>query len=121
MKLKVLPPTLRKNNHYLVLDVKAEKEISKDEMFLYLWDVCVKFWGECESSNFNLWVMKHFNMEDTEDYIHYKSVLRCQLGYEEKVRSALATATKFNRFKVTINTIGIAGTIKSAISKFIEE
>ena len=26
MKLKVLPPTLRKNNHYLILDVKSEVE-----------------------------------------------------------------------------------------------
>ena len=28
MKLKVLPPTLRKNHHYLILDVKSEVELA---------------------------------------------------------------------------------------------
>ena len=32
MKLKVLPPTLRKNHHYLILDVKSEVEISIEEL-----------------------------------------------------------------------------------------
>ena len=32
MKLKVLPPTLRKNNRYLALDIKVKNVISKDDL-----------------------------------------------------------------------------------------
>jgi len=31
MKLKVLPKSQRMHNHYLVLDIKSEKELSKNE------------------------------------------------------------------------------------------
>lgn len=119
-KLKVLPPTLRITNHYLILDVKSEVELDKDDMVLPIWDACIRFFGECETSNFNLWVMRHYFIEECDGYIHYKTILRCQLGYEEKVRAALSTLTRYNHNKIAITTIGIAGTIKSAISKFIE-
>ena len=33
MKLKVLPPTLRKNNRYLALDIKVKSVISKDDHY----------------------------------------------------------------------------------------
>ena len=34
MKLKVLPPTLRKNNRYLALDIKVKSVISKDDWLI---------------------------------------------------------------------------------------
>ena len=102
MKLKVLPPTLRKNNHYLILDVKSEVELSKDDMVAPIWDACIRFWGENASSNFNLWVMRHGR------------------GYEEDVRAAFSTVTRYNRKRIAINTIGISGTVKSGIKKFVE-
>jgi len=124
MKLKILPPTLRKNNHYLIIDVKSEVKLSKDEMVGAIWDACIRFWGECQTSNFNLWVMRHYfickNTENIEDYFNYKSIVRCQRGHEEEVRCALATLTKYNRNKIAINTIGISGTVKSGISKFVD-
>ena len=119
-KLKVLPPTLRITNHYLVLDVKSEVELDKDDMVPPIWDGCIRFWGECETSNFNLWVMRHYFVERSDDFIHYKTILRCQSGYEEKVRVGLATLTRYNHNKIAITTIGIAGTVKSAIDKFID-
>ena len=87
MKLKVLPPTLRKNNRYLALDIKTLTPIDKDVLVAILWDACVRFQGECETSNFNLWVMKFFEMEKTEDYYHYKSIVRCQRDFVNEVRS----------------------------------
>ena len=92
MKLKVLPPTLRKNHHYLILDVKSEMEISIEEMLSYSWDI--------------------FN---------YKTVLRCGRSYEDDVRVALSTLTRQNKKRIAINTVGVSGTIKSGISKYIED
>ena len=125
MKLKVLPPTLRKNHHYLILDVKSEVEISKEEMLLYAWDACIRYWGENHSSNFDLWVMRHYltheTIQNNEAIFNYKTVLRCGRSFEDDVRVALSTLRRYNKNKVAINTIGISGTIKSGVSKFIEE
>ncbi len=124
MKLKVLPPTLRKNNHYLILDVKSEVQLTKEEMLPRIETACIRFWGEFYSSNFNLWVMKHYLIDESvvneEVFFNYKTIIRCQHGYEEDVRAALATLSSFNKKKIAINTIGISGTVKSGISKFIQ-
>ena len=124
MKLKVLPPTLRKNHHYLILDVKSEVEISKEDMLVYCWDACIRYWGENHSSNFDLWVMRHYLIEESthndEAIFNYKTVLRCGRSYENDVRVALSTLTRQNKRKIAINTIGVSGTVKSGISKFID-
>ena len=125
MKLKVLPPTLRKNHHYLILDVKSEMEISIEEMLSYSWDACIRYWGENHSSNFDLWVMRHYLIEETaqnnEAIFNYKTVLRCGRSYEDDVRVALSTLTKKKKKRIAINTVGVSGTIKSGISKYIED
>ena len=125
MKLKVLPPTLRKNYHYLILDVKSEVELSKEDMLPICWDGCIRYWGENQSSNFDLWVMRHYLVSETiqnnEPIFNYKTVLRCGRSYCDDVRVALSTLTKQNRNKIAINTIGISGTVKSGIDKFIDE
>ena len=114
MKLKVLPPTLRKNNHYLTLDIKSVSPISKDELVSIVWDNCVRFQGECNTSNFNLWVMRFYEIEKTDEYFHYKSILRCQRDFAEDVRSSLALVNKYNSKNISITTIGLSGTIKSS-------
>lgn len=119
MKMKVLPPSLRKNSRYLVLDIKCESQITKDELVLAIWDSCIKFSGECETSNFNLWLMRFYPQNDSQEYTHIKAILRCQRGFENKVRSSLATITRYNHKKIAFNTIGLSGTISSAIDKFI--
>ncbi|WP_405293739.1 Rpp14/Pop5 family protein [Methanobrevibacter sp.] len=114
MKLKVLPPTLRKNNRYLTLDIKIENDIDKDDLVGIIWDACIRFKGECNTSNFNLWVMKFYEIEKTEEYYHYKAILRCQRGFVDEVRSSLALAAKYNGKKISISTIGLSGTIKAS-------
>ncbi|KZX12686.1 Rpp14/Pop5 family protein [Methanobrevibacter filiformis] len=128
MKLKILPPTLRLNNRYLVLDIKSEGKITKDDLVLATWDACVKFQGELGTSNFNLWVMKFFSFNSISkqmlnDYhtkfYYYRAILRCGRNFEDDVRVSLSLISKFNRKKLAITTIGTCGTIKSAVNKFI--
>lgn len=118
MKLRVLPPTLRKNNRYLTLDIKITSPITKDELVNIIWDVCIRFQGECNTSNFNLWVMKFYEIEKTDEYCHYKAIVRCQRGFVDDVRSSLALAYKHNGKHISITTIGLSGTIKAS-QKFI--
>ena len=105
MKLKVLPPTLRKNNRYLALDIKVKS---------------VRFFGENGTGNFSLWVMKFYELEKTDEYNHYQAILRCQREYVDEVRASLALIYKHNRKDISVSTIGLSGTIK-ACQKFIEK
>ena len=114
MKLKVLPPTLRKNNRYLTLDIKITSEIDKDDLVNIIWDAFIRFKGECGTSNFNLWVMKFYELDKTDDYYHYKSIVRCQRDFVVDVRSSLALATRYNSHDLAISTIGLSGTIKAS-------
>ncbi|WP_458453342.1 Rpp14/Pop5 family protein [Methanobrevibacter sp.] len=114
MKLKVLPPTLRKNNRYLTLDIKSTSQISKDDLVNIIWDACIRFKGECETSNFNLWVMRFYEIDNTDDYYHYKSIVRCQRDFVSGVRSSIALANKYNHSRIAISTVGLSGTIKAS-------
>lgn len=114
MKLKVLPPTLRKNNRYLTVEIRVTSPIVKDDMVSIVWDACVRFQGELNSANFNLWVMRFYEIEKTDDYYLYKAIVRCQRGYVDEVRSALALANRYNNSRIAITTIGLSGTIKAS-------
>lgn len=118
MGLKVLPPTLRKNNRYLTVDIKITSPINKDDFVSIVWDACVRFQGELNSSNFNLWVMRFYEFEKNDGYWCYKAILRCQRDYVEQVRSSLALANMYNKCRISITTIGLSGTIKAS-HKFI--
>ncbi len=120
MRLKVLPPTLRKNNRYLALDIKVREAISKDDLVNIVWNGCIRFFGENGTADFNLWVMKFYALEKTEDYNHYQAILRAQRDYVNEVRSSLALIYKYNGKDISISTIGLSGTIK-ACQKFIDK
>lgn len=114
MKLKVLPPTLRKNNRYLTVDIKIITPIDKDDVVNIIWDACIRFQGECITSNFNLWVMKFYECGNEEGYYSYKAIVRCQRDYVEEVRASLALVNKYNGNKLAVTTIGLSGTIKAS-------
>jgi ribonuclease P/MRP protein subunit POP5 len=118
MKLKVLPPTLRKNNRYLTLEIKITSPITKDDLVTIIWDACVRFQGELNTSHFNLWVMKFYEFGQKDDYYCYKAIVRCQRDFVEEVRSAFALANRYNNNRIAITSIGLSGTIKAS-QKFI--
>ncbi|WP_407422497.1 Rpp14/Pop5 family protein [Methanobrevibacter sp.] len=114
MGLKVLPPTLRKNNRYLTVEIKTGSPIVKDDLVSIVWDACVRFQGELNTSNFNLWVMRFYEFENDESYYGYKAIIRCQRGYVEEVRSSLALVNMYKWDRISITTIGLSGTIKAS-------
>lgn len=117
MKLKVLPPTLRKNSRYLTVNILSDNVIDKDELVNIIWDGCIRFYGECRTADFDLWVMRFFEGDFNGNY---KAIIRCQKGFENDVRAALSCINKYKSKHIAISTIGLSGTIKSSISKFIK-
>ena len=120
MKLKVLPPTLRKNNRYLAIDIKVNGDISKDDLVNIVWSGCIRFSGENKTGDFNLWVMRFYTLEKTSEYNHYQAILRAQRDYVGDVRAAIALIYKYNGKNISISTIGLSGTIK-ACQRFVDE
>lgn len=118
MKLKVLPPTLRKNNHYLAIDIISQVELNKNDLVNVVWDGCVRYFGECFTANFNLWVMRFQEVSSESKNFSYQAIIRTQRGYEEDLRVALSCINKYKNRRISILTIGIAGTIKSAVDKY---
>ena len=118
MKLKVLPKSQRKHNHYLVLDIKSEEELSKNEFTSIAWDACVRYQGENNTSNFNLWTIELIENDQVSFFNEYKAILRCHRDFEDEVRSSLALVNNYNRKRISISCIAISGTIKGC-SKFI--
>lgn len=114
MKLKVLPPTLRKNNRYLTVEIKVTSPIVKDDFVNIVWDACVRFQGELSSADFNLWVMKFYETGKNDEYYTYKAIVRCQRGYVDEVRSSLALANKYNGNRIAIASVGLSGTIRAS-------
>lgn len=88
--------------------------ITKDDLVSIVWDGCIRFQGELNTSDFNLWVMRFFEIEKTEDYYQYKAVIRCQRGFVDEVRSSLALINKYNGKRISITTVGLSGTVKSS-------
>lgn len=123
MKLKTLPPTLREDKRYLAFEVLSSQDLSRDELIFMIWDACLKFHGECETSKFRLWLNRSWNLtakNDSNQLSHWKGILQCSRGYEEKVRGALCLLTYYNQKRIVFHTLGIAGTISSLIKKFIK-
>lgn len=118
MKLKVLPPTLRKNNRYLTLDIKSQSQINKNDLVSIIWDSCIRFQGELNTSNFNLWVMKFYETDDVNEYNHYKAILRCHRDFVDEVRTSLMLINKYDNKRISVTTVGLSGTIKAS-HKFI--
>lgn len=118
MKLKVLPPTLRKNNRYLTVEIKSESRINKDKLVNVVWDACLRFQGECMTSNFNLWVMRFYEFGRIDDYYFYKAIIRCQRDYVDEVRTSLALLTMHGGSRISMTTVALSGTIKAS-SKYI--
>ena len=118
MKLKVLPPTLRKNNRYLTVDIKSTSPITKDDLVSIAWDACIRFQGESMTANVNLWVMRFFELDQDSNVYNYKALVRCQRDFVDEVRSSLALVNKYNGARIAITTIGLSGTIKAS-QKFV--
>ena len=118
MKLKVLPPTLRKNNRYLAVDIKSTSPITKDDLVSIVWDACIRFQGESMTANFNLWVMRFFELDQDDNVYNYKAIVRCQRDFVDEVRSSLALVNRYDGGRIAITTIGLSGTIKAS-QKFV--
>jgi ribonuclease P/MRP protein subunit POP5 len=120
MKLKILPPTLRNNKHYISFEAISSIPLTRNDVISLIWESSLNFHGECKTSSFDLWVMKVWNFKTVNDENLIKGIIQCNREEVNSVRAAIALITKFKGRNVVFHTLGISGTIKSGIKKFIK-
>jgi len=120
MKLKILPPTLRNKKRYIAFEAISEAPLTRDDIISLVHESSLNFHGECKTSKFDLWVMKVWVTESSNDKNVLKGIIRCEREEVSPVRAAILLITKFKGRHVVFHTLGISGTIESAIKKFIK-
>lgn len=120
MKLKILPPTLRNAKRYIAFEAISEVHLSREDVISLIWEASLNFHGECKSSNFDLWIMNIWTAELNDGKHVIKGIIQCNRDEVGSVRAAILLITKFKGKRVVFHTIGISGTIKAGIKKFIK-
>jgi len=119
MKLKILPTHLREKKRYLAFEAVSQQPLKREDVISILWDTSLHLYGVCGTSKFDLWVLKVWDCPHSDDYI-IRGIIRCRRESLDEVRAILPVVTRFNGKKVVFFTIGISGTINSAVKKFIK-
>jgi len=120
MKLKILPPTLRNNKRYISFEAISEVHLNRDDVISLIWEASLNFHGECDTSKFDLWIMKIWSTQLNHDKHIIEGIIQCNREEVSSVRAAILLITKFKGRRVVFHTIGISGTIKAGITKFIK-
>ena len=124
-KLKILPPTLRDKKRYIAFEVTSQGRLNRDDIISMLLDGSLYLFGACGTANFELWVVKLWrctseNNPETINEHRMKGILRCRRGEVDSLKAVIPTITNFRGEPVVFHTLGISGTIKSAIKNFIK-
>ena len=125
-KLKILPPTMRDKKRYISFELIFQGHMSREDVINTITDASLYLHGSCGTGKFDLWVVKLWNCSkkntpnDHDVEKHMKGIIRCRKEEIDSVRAVLPTITKFRGNNVVFHTLGISGTIKSAIKNFIK-
>lgn len=119
MKLKILPPTLRTNRRYISFEAISELPLGREDVISLMWEASLNFHGECKTSKFDLWITKIWKIESKDRNV-IRGIIQCNRDEVNSVRTAILLINRFKGKNVVFHTLGISGTIKSAIKKFIK-
>jgi len=120
MKLKILPPTLRNKKRYIAFEAISTLPLKRDDLISLIWESSLNFYGECKTSKFDLWIMRIWNFESSNERNLIKGIIQCNREETESVRASILLINKFKGRPVVFHTLGISGTIKAAIKKYIK-
>ncbi|NVM03682.1 MAG: ribonuclease P protein component 2 [Candidatus Helarchaeota archaeon] len=105
-------------HRYIAFEIISKiNEITEEKLLNTIWHQLYTLYGEHGTSKMGLWLMNF-------DPKNKKGILRCNLKELDKLRTALATITSFDRKKqpeVIFYIIGISGTIKTIKEKYFLE
>lgn len=113
-KPKLLPPTLRMKERYIVFEVISEKPIEYSEFTKAVWFSCLSFLGELKTSELGFKVIRDLYNPQTQ-----QGVIRCAHDAVEYVRVALIMIKKIGNINAIVRILGVTGTIAAAKRKYL--
>jgi ribonuclease P/MRP protein subunit POP5 len=105
-------PTLREKKRYLAFKIISEEPINRRELTGELLDSICLLFGDTGASEINPALMS---------YDGRYGILRCQKDRTSDTRAALACINRVRGGRVSIMVLGISGTVKGAMEKFIQQ
>jgi len=107
MKLKILPPTLRKRKRYIAFKLLAENEIALEDLKNAIIQTLLSLYGERGFAE-----IEFKFLEDTWDSSKNVGILRCWYRAVESVIAALGMIERIGDFRVNFKILKVSGTIK---------
>jgi ribonuclease P/MRP protein subunit POP5 len=105
-------PVLREKKRYLAFEVISEKTIRRWELSNEIFNSTCSLFGDTGCSEINPGLLY---------YEGNHGIIRCLREKTEETRAALACITGIRGTRVSILVLGISGTIKGAMEKFIQQ
>ena len=105
-------PTLREKKRYLAFKIISENMINRGELTGELLDSICLLFGDKGESEINPSLMS---------YDGRFGILRCQKDRTTDTRAALACINRVRGGRVSIKVLGISGTVRGAMEKFIQQ
>ena len=105
-------PTLREKKRYLALEVITERPITRSDLSEEIFNSLCSLFGDTGASEINAGLLS---------YEGKYGILRCERKKTTDTRAALACISRIRGFRVSILVLGISGTVKGAMEKFIQQ
>jgi len=106
--VKGLPPALRKKKRYIAFEVISENFIDGDKLFDVIKKTMISLFGELKFLGLEL---KHFDGK--------RGILMCYRESLKDVKFGLNLVDSVDDDKIAIRILGVSGTIKSCMRKFL--
>ncbi len=105
-------PTLRDKKRYIAFEVASEQIINRQELIYEILNSTCSLFGDAGCSHINPMLVA---------FDGRYGIVRCSREKTPQVRAALACINNAKGIRVSILVLGISGTIKGAMEKFIQK
>ncbi len=105
-------PTMRDKKRYIAFEITSEQTITRQEIGGETMDSICSLFGDTGASEINFGLMS---------YDGRYGIIRCVRDRTTETRAALACINKIRGIRVSILVLGISGTVKGAMEKFIQQ
>jgi len=107
---KLLKPTLRERNRYLVFHALSEANFDRKPLVDAIWGSLIRLHGELGAAKTSLWVMDWDEKKN-------KGILKVNHQSLKAIRAAVALVTEVDGKKASVNVTYVSGTLKKAREK----
>lgn len=109
--MKILP-VLREKKRYIAFEVISEQKVTRHELWEEISGSVRSLFGDKGAGEINAGLLS---------FDERSGLLRCERERTTEARAALACISRVRNGKVSINVLGISGTVRGATEKFIQQ